>query len=76
MEAMSQITPILNRDVFSDLENADLEEFRLKWAHMVRLFVKYLLDEDAQYCQVPDHSAYLGQRRLRQGLAVFRGELY
>ena len=69
MMSMLCVTPLLDRDTFSSLEKL-FKENRLKysWKKIITLFINYLLREDALYCNMPEHEAYNGQKKLLKKL--------
>jgi hypothetical protein len=70
---MADVTPIANEAMFAGMRAA-IRTGGGGWREKTKLFVKYLLDQDALYCVVPDHPAYTSQRELAAKLSqIMRG---
>lgn len=63
-QAMLEVTPLADRVSFEKLSNLASRPFREIWRDELECFVDYLAAEDAKYCKVPDHEAYVTQKRL------------
>ncbi|MGW0638312.1 hypothetical protein [Nocardia salmonicida] len=75
LDTMADVTHIRNRSVFDDLNEA-ISPGGTGWRGKTRIFIDYLLHEDAVYCNLPQHEAYDGQRRLRELLKGTRDRLH
>ncbi len=64
LQAMMEVTPIVERDVYSNLEELRRQPRKKVWRREIEQFLEYLIAEDLQFCQVPDHAAYETQLRL------------
>lgn len=63
-QAMLEVTPIADRSAFDQLASLENQPNSEVWQKKIECFVDYLIAEDAKFCQVPDHDAYLAQKRL------------
>ncbi len=69
MMSMLCVTPLLEQDTFSALEKLFKgSSLKDSWEKISTLFIDYLLREDALYCNVPEHEAYNGQKKLLKKL--------
>ena len=64
MESMAEITPLLNSDTMRDIQGAIDGRSGFKKRLVIKLFIEYILIEDANYCKYIDHSSYLSQTRI------------
>jgi len=76
LESMAMVTPLLDQTVFEDI-TANLQDGRPhRLRNAISSFIHYLLDEDSQYCSVPNHKLYRIQaevtRKLEQQLEALR----
>ena len=69
ISTMADVTPVRDRETYDRLREA-IAQGGGGWKAKAACFVDYMLDEDANYCGVPDHPAYRGQRRARDALAA------
>lgn len=63
-QAMLEVTPLADRDTFNQLINLASQPNSQVWRDKIRCFVNYLAAEDTKFCRVPDHEAYVAQKRL------------
>ena len=64
VQAMLEVTPLADRTVFNQLTNLAARPHGEVWQEEIRCFVDYLIAEDAKFCRVQDHDAYLTQKQL------------
>lgn len=75
ISTMADVTPVHERETFEAMRDAISGRGNGGWRGKARLFVDYLLAEDALYSVIPEHAAYDGQRRLRDHLRHVSSEL-
>jgi GTPase SAR1 family protein len=68
LQAMLEVTPLVERQVFDRLVNLNQRPMREVWQEKVKVFVEHLIEEDARFCKPSDHEAYASQRRLTADL--------
>jgi len=61
---MREVTPISDQSFFERLVALAKRPKHEVWREEIALFVEYLTAEDDQRCKIPQHDAYLTQRRL------------
>ncbi len=64
LEAMAEITTVLDRSSFDSLESVSHGQGRHRAQQMLQVFVDYLNGEDRVFCQPPDHESYRGQHAI------------
>ena len=68
LQAMMQVSPIVERAVYENLEELRRQPRKQVWHRELELFLEYLISEDHRFCSVPDHAAYVTQLRVHQVL--------
>lgn len=68
LQAMMEVTPILDREVYNNLNDLRKQPRRDVWHRELTAFLDYLLEEDSHFCHIPDHQAYESQRRLHANM--------
>lgn len=68
VQAMLEVTPIADQGVFAQLSSLASQPNSVTWRNKLDCFVSYLISEDAKHCRVPEHEAYVTQKRLVAGL--------
>ncbi len=66
--SMMEVTPINDHGSFEKMNNAPRQNKTLEWLYKTDAFIRYILDEDDHFVQIPDHDAYIGQLKLRSRL--------
>ncbi len=69
LSAMADVTPLRDEGVFNAMAEA-VGGGGGGWREKTRIFIDYLLDEDARYCALPSHVAYDGQKEVREELGA------
>ncbi len=69
LESMAEVTPLLALESYTAIKAAVQSGTAIGRREAVRVFINYLLDEDAHYCLVPKHEYYSSQDKLRKTLA-------
>lgn len=64
IQAMKDITPLFDQPTFEQLSNLARRPIREVWKEELKCFIHYLISEDNKYCKVPDHEAFISQKRL------------
>jgi hypothetical protein len=64
LEAMAEITTILDRSSFDSLESVSQGQGKRRAQQMLYVFVEYLRGEDRVFCRPPDHESYHGQHQI------------
>lgn len=67
---MLSVTPIGNEAIFEKLKSYDNVEGRTRWTLEIIAFLEYLIDEDDVHTLNIDHTAYEGQRKIKQSLKI------
>ncbi|TNV71477.1 hypothetical protein FGO68_gene13365 [Halteria grandinella] len=75
LESMLEVTPLRNRETFNELLSLMNVGFPFSLRSAIRLFLHYLIFEDAKYSIIPDHPQYDDQRRLVGVLEQQRDQL-
>jgi hypothetical protein len=47
-----------------------------RWRDSIATFIDYLLEEDARWCEIPNHRQFEGQKRVGRRLAIIRERLF
>jgi len=61
---MREVTPIADQVTFEQLNDLAKKPLREVWRDQLVCFVNYLISEDEKYCRIPNHEAYLSQKKL------------
>src|SRR5262249_27924555 len=69
LESMAEVTPVLDLEAHTAIKAALQSDTAHGRRQAVRVFINYLLDEDAHYCVIPKHEFYASQDNLRKRLA-------
>jgi AAA domain len=64
IQAMMEVTPLMDLAVFDQLSGLSKQPRSTVWKAEIESFINYLITEDSKYCSVPDHQAYLSQKKL------------
>jgi hypothetical protein len=73
--AMKEVTPIREKETFERLLQLYRAGYSSTWNESMGVFVDYLINEDAQWCEVPDHRHFAGQKGVRRRLTIMRERL-
>ena len=65
---MAEMTPLLDLEAHTAIKAAMQGGTAHGRREVVRVFINYLLDEDAHYCVIPKHDYYSSQDKLRRTL--------
>ena len=68
MGIMLNITPIYDREKFDNIMSTRVDDLTRQWLTRVKIFIEYLLHEDADFTKIPDHKAYVGQNIVSKHL--------
>jgi GTPase SAR1 family protein len=68
IQAMLEVSPLADRSVYDQLTELSTQPNSNVWREKIRVFVDYLIAEDANYCKVPDHESFVKQRQLAADL--------
>lgn len=60
LQMMRDVTPLRDKAVYEEIVNG-YTDYKRKWAQTIKVFIGYLLSEDATWCRVPDHPNFAGQ---------------
>src|SRR5262249_41735831 len=69
LESMAEVTPLLDLEAHTAIKAAIQSGTAHGRREAVRVFINYLLDEDAHYCVIPIHEFFSSQDNLRKTLA-------
>ncbi len=75
LEAMMEVTPIRDRDTFAEIERLRESSPQLSRLRCLKVFVEYLIGEDAKYILIPDDEYYDSQVHLSLDLQQFVNRL-
>jgi hypothetical protein len=64
VQMMIDVTPLVDQATFEQLESLSGKPPRNVWKEELKLFVNYLISEDAKYCKVSEHEAFISQKKL------------
>jgi cold shock CspA family protein len=64
VEAMAEVTPLVDRESYEQIRDALGQALPFARRKAIRLFLNYLVSEDAKFVMVPGHGAYSGQRQV------------
>jgi energy-coupling factor transporter ATP-binding protein EcfA2 len=73
--SMLQVTPILSAVAFEDISAFSAKGESGFAIQAIPKFMRYLIEEDGFYCNVPNTSAYKNQKRLGQIVSTLNGAL-
>jgi len=73
--AMKEVTPIRDKATFEQLLQFYRAGYAGNWNDSMVVFIDYLLNEDAQWCEVPDHRQFAGQKGVCRRLSIMRDRL-
>jgi hypothetical protein len=68
LQSMKDVTPLRDKYTCDFIINA-YTDYRNKWQDALRAFIAYLIQEDAFYCQIPDHASFAGQLDINKRLS-------
>jgi hypothetical protein len=74
--AMKEVTPVREKETYEHLREHYRAGYSEHWRDSIATFIDYLLEEDARWCEVPDHRHFEGQKRVRRRLAIMRERLF
>jgi hypothetical protein len=64
LQAMMEVTPLVDSATFERLESLSRKPHYTVWKELLRCFINYLISEDARYCKIPEHDAFISQKTL------------
>src|SRR5262249_16629919 len=73
--AIKEVTPIRDKGVFDLLVQLYRAGYGTNWNASMVTFIDYLINEDAQWCQVPDHRHFTGQKGVARRLGIMRDRI-
>jgi energy-coupling factor transporter ATP-binding protein EcfA2 len=62
--AMMEVTPLMDLGIFEQLSNLAKQPRANVWKAELEAFINYLISEDAKFCLIPEHEAYLSQKKI------------
>jgi cold shock CspA family protein len=68
LESMAEVTPLLDLEAHTAIKAAIQSGTAHGRREAVRVFIHYLLDEDAHYCVIPKHEFFSSQDKLGKTL--------
>lgn len=74
--AMKEVTPVREKETYEELRQHYRVGYSERWRESLATFIDYLLEEDASWCEVPDHRHFEGQKRVRRRLSIMRDRLF
>jgi hypothetical protein len=71
IQCMLETCPIYDQTTFFQLQNIKKPENRDERIERLSIFLTYLIEQDKKYCSIPDHEAYVSQKRIIDNIAHF-----
>jgi hypothetical protein len=72
---MKEVTPVRDKETYDQLREFYRAGYSEYWRDSLATFLDYLLEEDAHWCEIPDHRQFEGQKRVRRRLSLIRERL-
>jgi len=72
---MKDVTAIREKATFEHLLQLYRSGYSSTWNDSMAVFIDYLIEEDARWCEVPDHRHFTGQQQVLRRLNIMRERL-